>query len=57
MVKLPFAVVSHPDGGGDEGAIPSGTDCDTAVAAKKSGARKLEDRIVKESSYSGNVEA
>jgi len=46
MVKLPFALRSHPDGGADDGAMPSGTAWASVEAAKKSGARRPEERIV-----------
>lgn len=47
IVKFPFALVSQPDGGGEDGAMPSGTACARLEAAKKSGARKLELRMVR----------
>lgn len=47
IVKLPLTVVSHPAGAGEDGSMPSSTPWARDEAAKKSGARKLEARIVK----------
>lgn len=46
IVKLPFDVVTQPLGGLDGGAMPSGTAWAKLEAAKKSGPRKLEGRMV-----------
>ena len=46
-MNLPSTVVSQPSGAGDDGSMPSGTAWDEDEAAKKSGARKLEERIVR----------
>lgn len=45
-MKLPFTVVSHPAGAGEDGSMPSSTAWAKDEAAKKSGAKKLETRIV-----------
>lgn len=45
-MKFPLTVVSHPAGAGDDGSMPSATPWARDEAAKKSGARKLGERIV-----------
>jgi hypothetical protein len=52
MVKLLLALSSQPDGGGEDGAMPSSTAWAETVAATKTGTAKLVKRIV--SSYSGS---
>lgn len=47
MVNLPLTVVLHPAGAEADGSMPSSTAWAKDEAAKKSGARKLEARIVK----------
>lgn len=47
MVKFEMAFDSHPDGGGEDGEMPTGTAWAKLVAAKKSGPRKLVDRMLK----------
>lgn len=44
--KLPETVVWQPLGGAEDGAMPSGTACASEAAAKRSGPRKSEARIV-----------
>lgn len=45
-MKLPLAFCSQPEGGGEDGAMPSGTDWAKDEAAKKSGPRRLEGRMM-----------
>lgn len=47
IVKFEMAFDSHPDGGGEDGEMPTGTAWAKLVAAKKSGPRKLVDRMLK----------
>ena len=49
--KVPDTVVSHPSGGPEDGATPSGTAWASDVAAKRSGASRLETCIVNMSKW------
>jgi len=46
IVKFPFTFLVHPAGADASGSIPSSTPWAKDEAAKKSGARKVEVRIV-----------
>lgn len=47
MVKLPWAVVLQPVGGGEEGATPSGGPWASATAAREKALRMLDARMMR----------